>query len=84
MNNTIEVWLTKLCLTEGIRKCEAVFPYSSQLGWVRVMEGGSASYYQAGEWHRTESKAREVANRMLDSRMLELEAELARLRALTF
>lgn len=80
----LRVWITKYALTTGIFVVDA-HSSTERPGMVHyISNAGYRSFAHGRDWHLSEAGAKARAEEMRLNRIASLEAQLAKLRALTF
>ena len=83
----MKVWITKYALTKGIREADASV-VEEHPNMIEIKRGSSpgylGEYFHKGEWYDTREAAVKQAENMRKSKVISIEKQLARIKALTF
>lgn len=77
---TTTIWIVKYCLSEGIRKCEAILRGSG----VATYEEKPQDWLTKGDYYFSETEARDEAVRRRDKKVQSLRKQLEKLEKLIF
>jgi hypothetical protein len=79
----MKVYITKYALSEGIHASEGNDTYCG-LGRIRADHGGLTKYFSTEEWFEDFTSAKARAEEMRSAKIVNLEKQIAKLRAMTF
>ena len=77
-------WITKYALTAGIKEIEAEDRFDISETMISDIGDKYGALYHGRDWHRTPEAAVDRASEMRDAKIISLQKQIIKLKAMTF